>query len=122
MARCDHPYCDDSHWGKHSNCLSAALWETDGFADEEGGNSIDWFGYAKLFLITESQTIAADQWSGDFTMNVAPGNFIMLIGRSGGAVDFYAYESAREAQRAYDGFIIEYDLWSAVDMDMMGVE
>jgi len=119
--RCDHPQCPSAHWWqKHSNCLSEALWEQSGWADEEGGNSTEWFGYAMLFLFRESATIPAREWSGGFTMNIAPGNFIMLIERSSGAVNFHAYETATDASNAYDEFIREYDIWASADMEMMG--
>ena len=73
-----------------------------------------------LFLFRESATIPAEHWSGGFTMNIAPGNFILLIERSNGAVNFHAYETAVEASTAYDEFIREYDIWSAADMEIMG--
>lgn len=115
MNRCVVPGCE-GHLGRHSNCLSEALWNLgEDYANESGGDS-EGPGYAMLFMFHDSVWIS-DLDKGLFLTLGVPdfliggGTFVMLTRANSAMVFMEGFTCEDDARAAFDAHDKAYGLW-----------
>jgi hypothetical protein len=119
LYHCEFPKCT-GHLSKFPNCLAEALYEVaEDFSDERFGD-LDW-GFFALFIFHESAVIPAGEWGGltGADMHIGAGQFLILHESTSGLVSLHSYDMAVTASNRFDELMREFDLWSAVDSEIM---
>lgn len=122
LYHCEFPKCT-GHLSKFPNCLAEALYEVaEDFSDERFGD-VDW-GFYALFLFRKSAVIPAGEWGGltGADMTIGAGQYLILHESTSGLVSLYSYDMAVSAENRFDELMREFDLWSDVDHELMGLE
>lgn len=107
-------YCDKAvspqcpgHEGreKFPSCLIQALYHV---ADESTG-SVDWHYWVGLVIQEQTETLDSDTCP----VTIPAGTFLTIVKRSSGAIEVTYFDSAHEAQAAYDEADLAYGEWLA---------